>query len=319
MADIEMVPACEACRIAVVRKRVTDPETRRVQVKTSIWALSNDNTVRVEVPLSSDDQYIPYASFFDPTKISITVPCELYFHDVKYGNRLLRTNRSSWVNFLFTTPSDATLFQNETMGRTLLATFRTTKTLRIHEGTLASFAYQEQMCALENLRIWEDEKGCVVGLIHFSASFREGWLAFCINDREILVEVKDAGGREVKIRGLRVPILDAGRALRKDSAIDAGAEVGDVSPGRKDVSGDTASIAEAMRERRSSTAGFQKDKGKTKTKTKVKTKTMDRKKIISGARIEFATEAEKTEFLELVNEYQAPGRLCDGPDLVGGE
>ena len=43
------------------------------------------------------------------------------------------------------------------MGRTLLGTYKTEKTLRIHEGLSSVLAYQEQMCGMENLRLWEDE------------------------------------------------------------------------------------------------------------------------------------------------------------------
>jgi hypothetical protein len=137
-----MVTACTSCRIAVVRKRIhsSSPSTQSVRMVTSIWALSDDNNVRIELRMEDSEMYIPYSSYFSPAKASITVPCTLRFHDVRFGNRLLRTARTSWVNFVFEDAQGAALFQNEIMGRTLLATFRTTKTMRIHEGALASFA-----------------------------------------------------------------------------------------------------------------------------------------------------------------------------------
>lgn len=289
-----MVEACESCRIAVVRKRITDSETKRVRVVTSIWVLSSDNNVRVELAMSDDLAYIPYSSYFSLEKVSMTVPCELKFHDVRYGNRLLRTARTSWINFIFADAAGATLFQNEIMGRTLLATFRTSKTMRIHDGPMAAFAYAEQMCALENLRIWEDaDTGAVIGLVHFSASFRPGYLAFYLNSSNHSVTVADCTAREVKVKGLRVPIEETGRAMRKDSVVD-----------------DAETITEpaAAKERRDSGAG---------AKRKGKKADIDRKKVISGARIEFASEAEKKEFLALVREYQSPERLCELPDLLG--
>jgi hypothetical protein len=294
-----MVEACDSCRIAVVRKRITDSGTKSVRVVTSIWALSADNNVRMELAMSDDSAYIPYSSYFSPAKVSMTVPCELRFHDVRYGNRLLRTVRSSWVNFVFADAAGATLFQNEIMGRTLLATFRTSKTMRIHDGPMAAFAYAEQMCALENLRIWEDaDTGAVIGLVHFSASFRPGYLAFYLNSSNNPVTVADYGAREVKVKGLRVPIAEAGRAMRKDSFVDDG-----------DTITDAAEVhATVGKERRNSAAGVKK-KGK-----KVE---LDRKKVISGAKIEFASEAEKREFLDLAQEYQRPERLCELPDLLG--
>lgn len=300
-----MVEACESCRIAVVRKRITDSETRCVRVVTSIWALSDDNNVRVELKMEDSQFYIPYSSYFSPSKASITVPCELRFHDVCFGNRLIKTARTSWINYVFEDAQAAALFQNEIMGRTLLATFRTAKTMRVHEGTLASFAYAEQMCALENLRIWEDtETGAIIGLIHFSASFRDGYLAFYLNSSSNPVKVQDIGAREVKIKGLRVPIAEAGRAMRKDSVVDDTETITEASESHNGSGNDSTS-------RRSSSAGLKKSKGKSKTVE------MDRKKIISGAKIEFASDAEKREFLELVQEYQKPGRLCELPDLLG--
>jgi hypothetical protein len=101
--DVEMIPVCEDCRIAVVRKRVHDPETRVVRVVTSIWVFSDDNTVRMELRMDDEQMYIPYSSYFSPTKVSITVPCELKFHDVKHGNRPAKLARTTWVNYVFQT------------------------------------------------------------------------------------------------------------------------------------------------------------------------------------------------------------------------
>lgn len=301
-----MVPACTTCRIAIVRKRTTTPSTQAVHVTASIWALSNDSTTRLEIPLAPSTPYIPYASYFSPTKISLTVPASLRFHDTHYASRLLRSAHSSWISFSFDTPQSATLFQNELLGRVLLASFRTTKTMRVHEGALAGFAYAEQMCALEVLRVWEDgETGAVVGMVHFAAGFREGWLAFCINSAADPVRVSDCGAREVKVRGLRIPVERAGRRAGEKLAEGAG-EDGELLGAGPSADG---SVEQAAGGRRSSVASLKKgEKGSRKAP-------LDRKKIISGAKIEFATEAEKREFLELVQEYQRPGRLCDGSDL----
>ena len=98
-----MIEASDDCRITVVRKRVTDAESRAVRVVTSIWAFSDDNTVRVELRMADDQMYIPYSSYFSPSKVSITVACELKFHDVKHGNRPARIAKTSWVNYVFET------------------------------------------------------------------------------------------------------------------------------------------------------------------------------------------------------------------------
>lgn len=102
--DVEMVQASDECRITVVRKRVTDPESRTVRVVTSIWAFSDDGTTRVELRMDDTQMYIPYASYFSPCKVSITLPCELKFHDVKHGNRPTRLAKTTWVNYIFETP-----------------------------------------------------------------------------------------------------------------------------------------------------------------------------------------------------------------------
>ncbi|KAH7087574.1 hypothetical protein FB567DRAFT_495516 [Paraphoma chrysanthemicola] len=277
--DVEMIPVCDDCRIAVVRKRVHDPEAMRVRVITSVWTLSDDNTIRVELRMDDDQMYIPYSSYFSPTKVSVNVPCELKFHDVKHGNRPAKLAKTSWVNYNFETPQSAALFQNELMGRTLLATFRTEKTMRIHSGLGKSFTYAEQMCALENLRIWEDtETGAIIALIHFSADFRAGYLAFYINSATNPITVKDDGNRDVKIKGLRVPIEKGGGEGkgRKDSVVEKG-------------------------------KGKEKDEGRKGDK--------DKEKVITGARVEFATDMEKREFLEMVKEVQRD--LVDLPDLLG--
>ncbi|KAI4645323.1 uncharacterized protein J4E79_010860 [Alternaria viburni] len=280
--DVEMIEASEECRIAVVRKRVTDSETKAVRVVTSVWAFSDDNTTRVELRMEDDQMYIPYSSYFNPAKASITVLCELIFHDVKHGNRPVRVEKTSWVNYVFDSPQAAALFQNELMGRTLLATFRTEKTMRIHEGLSKSFSYAEQMCGLENLRVWEDnDTGAIIALIHFSADFRNGYLAFYLNSSVNPIRVKDGGDREVKIKGLRVPIDRGDRAMRKDSFAEAA----------------TASVT---------------GKGKEKVGAG---KSVDKGKVISGAKIEFATEMEKREFLEMCVEMQR--ELIELPDLLG--
>ncbi|KAH3953157.1 hypothetical protein HBH98_131200 [Parastagonospora nodorum] len=276
--DVEMIPVCEDCRIAVVRKRVHDPETRAVRVVTSIWVFSDDNTVRMELRMDDEQMYIPYSSYFSPTKVSITVPCELKFHDVKHGSRPAKLARTTWVNYVFQTRDAAALFQNELMGRTLLATFRTEKTMRIHEGIGKSFSYAEQMCGLENLRVWEDnDTGAIIALIHFSADFRDGYLAFYLNSSGNPIKVKDEGNREVKIKGLRVPLERGDKAMRKDSVV----------------------------------AGSGKDKGKGKEDAKK----IEKEKVISGAKIEFATEMEKQEFVEMCKELQRDS--IELPDLLG--
>lgn len=51
--------------------------------------------------MADDQMYIPYSSYFSLSKVSITVPCKLKFHDIQFGNRPLQTVRTTWVNYLF--------------------------------------------------------------------------------------------------------------------------------------------------------------------------------------------------------------------------
>jgi hypothetical protein len=52
-----MIRATDECRIAVVRKRIHDPETRDIRVVTSIWVFSDDNTVRMELRMDDEQMY----------------------------------------------------------------------------------------------------------------------------------------------------------------------------------------------------------------------------------------------------------------------
>jgi len=125
------------------------------------------------------------------------------------------------------------------------------------------------MCGMENLRIWEDSDTlAVIVLIHFSPQFRNGYLAFYLNSLNSPIRVKDEGGREVKVKGLRVPLEGKGSG-RKDSVVAEGKASG----------------------------------------------TIDKKKMVTGARIEFASEAEKREFLGLV--WQVQREMRDLPSLAG--
>ena len=181
------------------------------------------------------------------------------------------------------------------MGRTLLGTYKTEKTLRIHEGFSGVLAYQEQMCGMENLRLWEDEStNAVIATIHFSAHFRNGYLAFYLNSSANPVRVKDEGGREVKIKGLRV-LLDG----KVDGKADGKALV------RKDSG---AGVLE-----KATTAG--REAGGKEEKGEKRRSEADKRKVVNGARVEFASEAEKRAFLGVVKEVQRTMREL--PDLVG--
>ena len=67
------------------------------------------------------------------------------------------------------------------MGKRLLYSLSTRRTLRTHDNIVANtFTFQEQLCGLENLRLWSDDEGdgSVLAMIQYSSNFREGILQF---------------------------------------------------------------------------------------------------------------------------------------------
>ncbi|OJD38853.1 uncharacterized protein BKCO1_300059 [Diplodia corticola] len=92
------------------------------------------------------------------------------------------------------------------MGQFLVGVFKFEKTLGIHEGLSGVLAYQEQIG--ENL-----------AMIHFSAQFRPRYLAFDLNSSTCPVRVKDEGRKEIKIKGLNIPLdkIQAGTGGRRGS------------------------------------------------------------------------------------------------------
>lgn len=97
-----MIEACRSCRICVVRKREAAADARKdIRLMTSIWVFSDDDTLRLELKLADGEMYVPYASYFSPEKVSLTVPCELKFHDGQYGQRVLKTAKTTWINYVF--------------------------------------------------------------------------------------------------------------------------------------------------------------------------------------------------------------------------
>jgi hypothetical protein len=47
------------------------------------------------------EEIIPFSSYFQEEKISVTLPSDLTFHDIAYGSPPLRTANSKWVNYVF--------------------------------------------------------------------------------------------------------------------------------------------------------------------------------------------------------------------------
>lgn len=113
------------------------------------------------------------------------------------------------------------------MGKRLILSMQTKRTLRSHDSMVTNaFAFQEQLCGLENIRLWseEDGDGSVLAMIQYSASFRDGYLAFRLHGPYTTVQVKDDGDKWIRIKGLAISLDTPGtdkKALRqsKSSAV----------------------------------------------------------------------------------------------------
>ena len=153
------------------------------------------------------------------------------------------------------------------MGKTLLLSVKTKRTMRIHDTLIGNtFALQEQLCGLENLRIWQDDDMAgVLAMIHYTAQFRDGYLAFRLNcPPRNTVRVRDDGERSVRIKGLAVaPVVTRNMFERRESfKVGSPPAMSPKSPGAK------------------------------------------RDKKISAVKIEFESEVEKRVFLDKVREIQ---------------
>jgi hypothetical protein len=212
--------AMRECCIRIIRKKRVFPDGQ-VNYSTSIWSFSDDHEVRLEQQIDETQEIIPYSSFFEPKKVSVTIPTTLIYHSENPKQKPLRILRTKWLNYYFATPQctllvldvnnanplGASEFQTLLYGRTLRASFRTEKTVRVHEGLASMIAPHEQMCAMENLRVWdEEETGAALAIVHYSAMFRPGYLKFYLNDAKYPVVVKDENARAVRIKGLRIPL-----------------------------------------------------------------------------------------------------------------
>jgi hypothetical protein len=120
--------------------------------------------------------------------------------------RPLKSTETRWVNYYFADEAGSCEFQNQIFGRTLRSCFKTEKTMRMHDGLAGIVASHEQMCGMENMRIWyEEETGGYLVLIHFSALFRKGYMKFYLNNVNVPITIKEDGQKNIRIRGLKIP------------------------------------------------------------------------------------------------------------------
>ena len=92
--------------------------------------------------------------------------------------------------------------------------------MRIHEGITGTFAFAEQLCGLENLRLFQDpQTGGVLAMIHYTAHFHDGYLAFYLNSSRNPLRIRDEDEKTIKVKGLNILVDDKTSLARRDSLI----------------------------------------------------------------------------------------------------
>ena len=281
--NTKLVEITKSSRIYVIRRRETT-ENGTPYYATSIWTIADDFSVRVQQKLPEYSETIPFHSFFDPEKISLGQETAIRLHSKTWGAQTLSEINTSWANYHFESPQVANSFQSAIFGRLALDSFKTEKTLVLHEGFKATFAFEEAMCVMERMRIFEEDgvampgaNGGVMALVHLSASFGEGWLKWWINSSRQRIKVKDEGGRGVKVKGIDVVIAKVG--------------------------------PKGLLERRDSLAGG----GSPPLEGGGPKRKEEKTQRIKGMKIEFSSEEEKIRFIKLVG--RAASNLLPLPDL----
>ena len=156
--------------------------------------------------MEDDAEIIPYTVWGKTDSVVLRVPTELKYHDIDLYDKPLFTAKTSWVNYHFRDEQGSNVFQSALMWKRLLGSFRTRRIKLAHEGFVSStFSFQEQICGLENLRLWRDEEaGSTIAMVHFSPSFHEGYLSFRLNGPGTTAKVVDDGEKWVKIKRLNI-------------------------------------------------------------------------------------------------------------------
>jgi len=291
--NIEMVDACKEARICVIRKR-ENREHGGTRLATSIWALSDDGEVRCQQKLSDVADTVPYNSYFQPEKVSLgDAEMCLRFHGQTWTDQMERDVKTNWVNYIFASENDASAFQSAVFGRLLIGSFRTTKTIVLHQGLKGTFAFEEQFANIETLRLWEDDgiatagaQGGIMALMHISSNFGDGWARWWMNSTKQQVRVREDGFKCARMKGIDVTV---------------------VRPG--------AGVSTADKIRHGSTAGIGLHRADTKDSLSAPQVTMKRipVKRVTGVKIEFRDDEERLKFVETSQRLQ--GRMLPLPDL----
>ncbi len=290
--DTEMVEGCKECRICVIKKRENRPHGG-TRLATSIWAISDDGSIRCQQKLSDIVETVPYCSYFEQEKVSIPPTggeeIKLVFHGESWGDEPDNETKTNWVNFILASETDAQAFQSAVFNRTLIGSFRITKTTVIHDGIRGTFAFEEQFAGIEMLRLWEDDgvatpggEGGVLALMHISSNFGDGWARWWTNCSRQQVRVKGDGSKHAKLRGIEIDVVKPGQIVSAGDKLRNKVTMGDLQ--------------------RFDTESLPKSAGKKVPVTRV-----------TGIRIEFKTEEERNEFLDMSKRAQS--RMIPLPTL----
>lgn len=188
----------------------------RLQQKCIIaFSPSTSNTFADALPVEDDVDIIPYTVWGKTDSVVLRIPTELLYHDLDLYDKPLRTVKTSWVNYHFKDEVESNKFQSALMWKLLLHSFRTRRTMLAHEGFVTStFSLKEQLCGLENLRLWRDEEaGCIIAMIHFSPNVQEGYLSFRLSGPGTMAKVTEDGEKWVKIRKLNITLEPRSKSL----------------------------------------------------------------------------------------------------------
>ncbi|KAI9764271.1 MAG: hypothetical protein M1840_008562 [Geoglossum simile] len=280
------------CQVALVRKREVQSDGS-VKLTTSIWGISDDRTIRMQQELTDGDEVIPYTVWGSTEKVSLRVNSRLKFYGTPYAAGPIDTVYTNYTNYVFKDEQGANLFQSAIMGKSLLLSVQTNRTLRVHEGIASTFAYQEQMCALENLRIWKDQdSNGVLAMIHYTPQFRDGYMTFYLNSQRDRVRITDVGDRTVKLKGLNISIEKPGSHRRHHSA----SATSPSSPGLQPPTSEPNPHSQRI-----DSGG---DGGSGTPGASAAPRGSKPPKKVTGARLEFTTEIDKRMFLEKFREAQ---------------
>lgn len=156
--------------------------------------------------MSDDTEVVPYTVWGKTSSVVLGFPTELTYHNVDILDKPIKTVKTSWVNYHFQDDQDSKAFQSALMWKRLKYSFCTRRTMLAHETFVSStFLFQEQLCGLENLRLWHDEEaGSTIAMIHYSPLFHEGYLSFRIGGPGTTAKVVDEGDRWVKVKKLNI-------------------------------------------------------------------------------------------------------------------